>query len=1343
MSQPVSFPPLADPAALVRTMSKVHRRLAADLAERAADPRVEPSLREAHARDAAEGRTGEAYEVYREGFCDQVAASWVLCAVFARTLEDRGYLPHRLAGPGAADRLAQFRAQMKFLGERDYLLHVFDAIALLPGGRGVFGPGRAPLWRLGPSSRAIGELLDELRSTEGGALRFSFGRPAGGEEEHDGASTRYLGDLYQDLNEGVRKRFALLQTPEFVERFLLENTLDPAIRERGVAVTVLDPACGSGHLLLGAYDRLFEARRRVEPGRGVEESARAALGQVYGVDLNPYAAGIARFRLLLSYLDKAGIPRLEQMPEEVEIHVHVGDSLLAGKELQGTFGDALARQGMTTEGTGFERGPLLSFFEPETDRLLGSTRFDVVVANPPYITEKDAKKRELIRERYVAASGKYALSAPFVERIFQLGNDGAFTGQITSNSFMKREFGKRLIEEVLPRVELTEVLDTSGAYIPGHGTPTVLLFGRARRPVGSVVRLVMGSRGEPTTPEVPAKGKVWSSIAVHHLESGYANEYISVADVARDKLGQHPWSLGGGGAAALKEFLEEQVEQRLGDIVDSIGFGSFSGEDEVFLTPSGSFVRLGVDARHVRKLVRGEDIRDWSISASHEALCPYDRGTHLPDDPLLSASCRHLWKFRTLLSATKSFGGKTKTDGGVQWWEWYRWIPDRYIPPCPITYAYVSTHNHFVRGAEGQVFRGGASAPIIKLPDSATDEEHLALLGYLNSSTVCFWIKQVCFPKSNAGQHHHPDPSKFAYEFSGVNIAMMPVPGRVSGGDVAVLAEALVVLSRERAALLESAFFDGALERSGDVCRLRDLLRQRWASADALREQMIVVQEELDWSIYSMLGLSAHDLCSSSLALSGERCARGDRPFERLVPRLGVFRNRGETRSLEESEVSSSTRLPDSLEPVWRARMSAIQGSRELQLLESAQFKRPFRDTDANVPEWVYRDEIDRSDCESWLLTRAESALRDRPDPRPVPIRSLAATLHADPKVRAVAEVLTGTSTYDLEAVLGDLVQKDAVPSATCQRYTEEGIAKRRLWERTWELQRREDAGEKLDVPVPPKYDQKDFENAAVVWRHRGKLDVPKERFVAYPTATPPSGASGKAGLVFGWAGWNHLEQLQAAIELWQEEMDLHGHELIPRATRLEREEALGAAAATDEGLLLDAAARERLLPLLQTMADLLPWVRQWHDDDGETAAAFEAYLAEQARRLEVSLDEARAYRRPARAAGRAAARGRKPAPERAASAEPRASAKAARPARGASADDAALDAFVEAVRARDAGAGVAAADLGQQLGLSASALKKTVDALVEAGRLVEKKKRPRIVTYSADGLGGGEGAGA
>src|SRR5690606_21747643 len=128
-----------------------------------------------------------------------------------------------------------------------------------------------------------------------------------------------------------------------------------------------------------------------------------------------------------------------------------------------------------------------------------------------------------------------------------------FVGLITSNNFMKREFGRPLIEEVLGKLDLTLVVDTSQAYIPFHGTPTVLLFGRNRRGVGETVRAVMGKRGETGVPEHPAKAQVWSSIAQGWDTVGFENEFVSVTDLPRDTLGKHPWSLGGGGAAELKE----------------------------------------------------------------------------------------------------------------------------------------------------------------------------------------------------------------------------------------------------------------------------------------------------------------------------------------------------------------------------------------------------------------------------------------------------------------------------------------------------------------------------------------------------------------------------------------------------------------------------------------------------------------------------------------------------------------------------------------------------------------------------------------------------------------------
>ena len=123
---------------------------------------------------------------------------------------------------------------------------------------------------------------------------------------------------------------------------------------------------------------------------------------------------------------------------------------------------------------------------------------------------------------FQAATDNILLVVPFTERFFDLALYGAdvkpagYVGMITVNSFMKREFGKKLIEEFFPRIDLTHVIDTSGVYIPGHGTPTVILFGRDCPPVSQTVRAVLGIRGEPSEMS-RAEGQVWRAI-VDHLD---------------------------------------------------------------------------------------------------------------------------------------------------------------------------------------------------------------------------------------------------------------------------------------------------------------------------------------------------------------------------------------------------------------------------------------------------------------------------------------------------------------------------------------------------------------------------------------------------------------------------------------------------------------------------------------------------------------------------------------------------------------------------------------------------------------------------------------------------------
>jgi hypothetical protein len=125
-----------------------------------------------------------------------------------------------------------------------------------------------------------------------------------------------------------------------------------------------------------------------------------------------------------------------------------------------------------------------------------------------------------------------------------------------------------------------------------------------------------------------------------------------------------------------------------------------------------------------------------------------------------------------------------------------------------------------------------------------------------------------------------------------------------------------------------------------------------------------------------------------------------------------------------------------------------------------------------------------------------------------------------------VAALYRGRSDFDLTALVAELVEGEAVQFLPILRYKPTGLRKRELWERTWHLQRKEDAGEKVgDISAPPRYATADFQKTDY-WRLRGKLDVPKERWISYPHCQTVSDPT----LVVGWAGWNHVEQATALV---------------------------------------------------------------------------------------------------------------------------------------------------------------------------------------------------------------------
>src|SRR5690606_5649948 len=130
----------------------------------------------------------------------------------------------------------------------------------------------------------------------------------------------------------------------------------------------------------------------------------------------------------------------------------------------------------------------------------------------------------------------------------------------------------------------------------------------------------------------------------------------------------------------------------------------------------------------------------------------------------------------TVIGNRATFNKKTYFEEGRSWYQWHQvtWRSDAH--PFYITFAFVATHNHFVLDRGGKVFK--QSAPVIKLPKDATEDQHLELLGVLNSSAACFWLKQVSHSKGNAtAASGIPDqPWSWNWEFTGTKLQEFPLP---------------------------------------------------------------------------------------------------------------------------------------------------------------------------------------------------------------------------------------------------------------------------------------------------------------------------------------------------------------------------------------------------------------------------------------------------------------------------------------------------------------------------------------------------------------------------------------
>jgi hypothetical protein len=551
-------------------------------------------------------------------------------------------------------------------------------------------------------------------------------------------------------------------------------------------------------------------------------------------------------------------------------------------------------------------------------------------------------------------------------------------------------------------------------------------------------------RGEPGQPHDPAKGYVWQAI-IHQIDGpGSASEWISVADISRDRFAKHPWSLSGGGALELRNAIENRQARTLSDTASSIGYGAISGEDDAFILPDlAAARRLHADA--ISRLVSGEAVRDHQISSVLVTAWPYDDEFQRCEPRAISGTLEFLWPYRRSLEIRRRFGIPVERIKELKWYDYRELYSSKLRQRSPsVAFAEIATHNHFCINRHFAVFN--QTAPLIIFPDSFDADHSAALLGVLNSSLACFWLKEVCHVKggSGIGRGVQDEAWEERYSFNVGRVKNFPLPAVIP-----------INFGPELTRLAQRAMALDAVTLRAEAVPIRGRLDAARMEYESIRGRMIAFQEELDWSVYQCYQLLDDAEAKELIADPAEvpELKFGERAFEILLARR-MAAGEIETQWFERHRSTPINHFPahwpESYKTVVGKRIETIANRWDISLIERPECKRRWQSDPWEVKE--------RAALTSWLLDRCD--VRElwyvpddwgREQPRPVTVNRLADWMRADADMVAVSRLLSGPDA-DLVDVLTRIIADQHIPYLAQLRYTSTGMRTRIQWEKAWAL---------------------------------------------------------------------------------------------------------------------------------------------------------------------------------------------------------------------------------------------------------------------------------------------------
>lgn len=279
----------------------------------------------------------------------------------------------------------------------------------------------------------------------------------------------------------VRKAGGVFYTPQYIVEYIVKNTVGKLIAGKTPTqiekIKIVDPACGSGSFLIGAFEYLlnYHINWYHEKGYGTKkgkdnpftpqgtltthEKKRILSNNIFGVDLDANAVEVTKLSLLLKCMEgetEASIIQQISLFHE-RVLPNLDNNIKDGNSLIDTdFYD-------NEIDLGYEKTIKPFSWKKKFPNVFKNGGFDVVIGNPPYVQLAmynwfDGKQKQYLLSKYCSSMGRMNTFGFFIEQGINLLSEKGKLGFIIPNTILTQEYYQELRKLILKETHIDNIV---------------------------------------------------------------------------------------------------------------------------------------------------------------------------------------------------------------------------------------------------------------------------------------------------------------------------------------------------------------------------------------------------------------------------------------------------------------------------------------------------------------------------------------------------------------------------------------------------------------------------------------------------------------------------------------------------------------------------------------------------------------------------------------------------------------------------------------------------------------------------------------------------------------------